>query len=498
MRTRLMYPDRDLAEPPPLPLGAEVLRRDLELDELLRVMAGGNPLIGDACAHVLLAATGGGESAGTRADIVHRQDVMRDVLANQDVVGELRAIADDGLDRERMKVFGLFSRATPEKVLLRSIDVMEMYLEVFTALRKVAAAYAPRFQSAGFRAFFADITTELGDAYLAAVRTRLDELRFDHGVVISARLGPGNHGMNYVLRRPPRGGLRSRVHRDPHWLPIELDDAAEELSVVLGRGMLPAADALAQACEHVTRYLRTVSLETGFHLACARLHGALTAIGEVTCFPEIATGGELGFDCDGLRDPSLAVRTAAPTVGSTVDARGCSLVMITGANRGGKTTFLRSIGLAQMMAQAGMFVVAGRYRTGVRTGVFTHFTPDEDPTMVHGRLDAELARMSRLADAMAPGALLLCNESFSSTNEREGSEIARTVVDAARESGITVCFVTHMFALADGLHRRADPRARFLRAERLDDGGRTYRLVDGRPLTTSFGDDLFRSVFGDG
>jgi hypothetical protein len=62
--------------------------------------------------------------------------------------------------------------------------------------------------------------------------------------------------------------------------------------------------------------------------------------------------------------------------------------------------------------------------------------------MTHGKLDEELSRMSGIADAIAPGALLLCNESFAATNEREGSEIARQVIDAFVESEVTVVFAT--------------------------------------------------------
>jgi DNA mismatch repair ATPase MutS len=45
-------------------------------------------------------------------------------------------------------------------------------------------------------------------------------------------------------------------------------------------------------------------------------------------------------------------------VGNTVDLDGKSLVIVTGANQGGKSTFLRSVGLAQLMMQAGMYVGA--------------------------------------------------------------------------------------------------------------------------------------------
>jgi hypothetical protein len=63
-----------------------------------------------------------------------------------------------------------------------------------------------------------------------------------------------------------------------------------------------------------------------------------------------------------------------------------------------------------------------------------------------------------------------------------------------RDSSI-VC-VTHLFELADGFHRDAGPGMLFLRAERRRDGQRTFRVVEGDPLPTSHGVDLYRQIFG--
>jgi DNA mismatch repair ATPase MutS len=185
-------------------------------------------------------------------------------------------------------------------------------------------------------------------------------------------------------------------------------------------------------------------------------------------------------------------------VGNTVDADGKQLLMITGANQGGKSTFLRSVGVAHLMMQSGMFVGARSFRAGVRTGVFTHYKREEDATMRSGKLDEELRRMSDIADEIGPDALLLCNESFASTNEREGSEIARQVVRAMLDRGIRVVFVTHMYDLAHGFHAQHLGTAMFLRAERHPDGRRTFKLVAGEPLPTSYGEDSYRRIFGAG
>jgi DNA mismatch repair ATPase MutS len=115
--------------------------------------------------------------------------------------------------------------------------------------------------------------------------------------------------------------------------------------------------------------------------------------------------------------------------------------------------------------------------------------------MERGKLDEELRRMSDIADRIQPRALLLCNESFASTNEREGSEIARQVVRALLDRQIRVVFVTHLYDLAHGFHEQDLDAALFLRAERESDGRRTLRLIEAEPLPTSYGVDAYRRIF---
>ncbi|WP_240977948.1 hypothetical protein [Planctomonas sp. JC2975] len=97
--------------------------------------------------------------------------------------------------------------------------------------------------------------------------------------------------------------------------------------------------------------------------------------------------------------------------------------MVTGANRGGKSTFLRSVGLAQLMMQAGMFVPARSLSATIVSGVFTHFKREEDTALASGKFDEELARMRDIVGQIQPRALILFNESFAATNEREGAEV---------------------------------------------------------------------------
>lgn len=104
--------------------------------------------------------------------------------------------------------------------------------------------------------------------------------------------------------------------------------------------------------------------------------------------------------------------------------------------------------------------------------------------------------MSDMVDRVTPNSMILFNESFSATNEREGSEIARQIVSALIEKGIKVFFVTHLYEFAHGFVDRKKEEVLFLRAERQADGGRTFKLIEGEPLQTSYGKDLYNRIFG--
>jgi len=236
--------------------------------------------------------------------------------------------------------------------------------------------------------------------------------------------------------------------------------------------------------------------ELGFYIGCLNLRQRMTAAGAPFCFPVPAGTAQASLRARGLYDPCLALTLGTRAVGNDLDADGKELIMITGANQGGKSTFLRSLGLAQLMMQAGMFVAAGEFTATTCTGLYTHYKREEDATMEKGKLEEELARMSGIADQITAGSLLLCNESFASTNEREGSEIARQVIHALTEAGIRVAFVTHLYDLAKRSHAENAGTALFLRAERRPDGQRTFRLLEGEPLPTSYGQDLYQQVFG--
>jgi DNA mismatch repair ATPase MutS len=116
--------------------------------------------------------------------------------------------------------------------------------------------------------------------------------------------------------------------------------------------------------------------------------------------------------------------------------------------------------------------------------------------MKSGKLDEELNRFSEIVDNITPNAIVLFNESFAATNEREGSEIARQITSALLDKRVKIFFVTHLYDFAHSVYDKNSGTSAFLRAERQPDGGRTFKLLEGEPLQTGYGEDLYNEIFG--
>lgn len=483
--------DFDLAAP--LPSTAPELLADLGLAAICSAMADGDRLVLESSRRALLCGLTDPD------EISYRQRVLEDSSAHAQVVRHLFQTSLDALAQER-RVWGLYS-GSPQSVLSRAISATEVLIAHLEELRRTSDEHGGAFSSEAFTRFFKMLSSELDDDYLGLLGSYVEELRFKNGLLLSGHLGEGTTPGSFVLRRPGPKSPRPRsgpFGRNPYSFEVPgKDDAGlAALEDLRAQGLNLVANALAQAAENVRSFFTQLAGELAFYIGCLNLAEKLRAAQAPWCSPAPLPVGKTALRAEGLYDPSLVLRQQTVVVGNDVHADAKTLVMVTGANQGGKSTFLRSVGLAQLMMQAGMFVPAKSFEANVCPRVFTHFKREEDPSLKHGKLDEELARMNVIADEITPGCMLLCNESFASTNEREGSEIAGEITKALTDSGVKVLFVTHMYELARRFYTQGLPEALFLRAERLADGQRTFRLVEAPPLPTSFGKDSYWQVFG--
>jgi MutS domain V len=499
MKAFLMHRDRDFDYQRELPSNEEALMQDLELETLFNAMALGDEFLFEVAKTVVL-----GGMSNDHDTIRYRQSILKDCLKNPAVVRGIYQIPIESIKNKKRHWYSIFS-TYPGAVLSNATDMMQMFVGLLIKLRGIADESADKFESEGFARFFAMIRKELEDDYLASIQDHLRELKFPDGVLISAELGEGNEGTDYMLRKSiekKRGWTKRILGKKPPVYTFSIhprDEAgARALSELKTRGINFAANALGQSADHIDNFFKMLRVELAFYIGCLNLYEQLNQLGEPISFPQPAALDERRHSFHGLYDVCLALTMKQKIVGNDVNADDKDLVIITGANQGGKSTFLRSIGLTQLMMQCGMFAPAESFCSNLCDGLFTHYKREEDAAMESGKLDEELGRMSLIADNVKKNSLLLFNESFAATNEREGSEIAWQITCALVEEGIKVFFVTHLYEFAHALYEKNMENAIFLRAERLTDGTRTFKVVEGAPLETSYGEDLYRALWSGG
>ena len=153
----------------------------------------------------------------------------------------------------------------------------------------------------------------MDDDYFARVQEHLRELRFRGGVLVSARLGKGNVGIDYILRKPhgpPEDWLTrlfgaSAASYTFHLHPRD-EGGARALSELKQRGINPVANALAQSADHILSFLKILRTELAFYLGCVNLARAARPDGMPTCFPVPLPAGAQPH-LPGLYDVCLAL-----------------------------------------------------------------------------------------------------------------------------------------------------------------------------------------------
>ena len=493
MKVHLMAPDEDFEPNRAEPVFADDIAQDLQLDDVWDAMSGGDRFLRGVARAAVLAPV---RDPGV---IGYRQRALEDCMRNPDAVQQLYRIAVDALELRR-GIFGLPLRNHPRTELSYAVKLLTELADQLDRLRAFRATLDDAFSSPAFRGLSATIARELDDSYMIDLRHILRDLSFPGGMLMSAGVGPGGQVTGQVLRRA-KSENRRWFDRTPLKRPLfsfslpDRDEAgANALAELEDRSVNEVANAASQAAEHVQAFFTSLRAEVGFYLAARNLLTALAEIGAPVSIPDPFTSD--ATNADGLYDPCLALRTKTAPVGNDVHLGRRRLLVITGANRGGKSTLLRALGTAQLMMQAGLPTPADRFAAHPVGRVFTHWAREEDTGLVHGKLDEELERMQRIIEVIGPGDLLLCNESFASTNEAEGSQILLDVTGALVGSRVQVRAVTHMYDFAHTAEEDPDLDACFLRAPRTAGGERTFRLEPGPPLRTSFGLDLYDKAFG--
>ncbi len=471
-------------------------------------------------------------------EIEYRLAIVRDSLRQEDLLRALYRVSAETLtkwDDLGRRPGEKTHQRNPAARLIDGIRTLRLFCGALREIRELLegedpATGKPRqeaFESEGLRDFCARFRASFPEEREAAVRKVLDDVAFftdtadeEDGlknrtlkprIVLECGLEDGlkfsslklaeasTESMRFYRPGTTRKKVQEFVYsRIPDSFSVEKDPRLNEQARQLEFGVVGylAGKVLPGMMEDFKSFFDQLKRQIAFYLGAFQLVSYLRYLDMDTCFPEVTDRSALSFR--ELRECVMGVERRVGVVGNTCALDGKDLLIVTGANQGGKSTFLRSVGIAQVMMQCGLPVAARAFRSGIFPRIFVHFTRREDSSMNSGRLDEELGRMNRIVEQIGEGSLVLLNESFATTTEKEGSAIAYDIVRALTEAGVKILMVTHLLSFARRMYAEAgeDPASgvAFLSAERKPDGTRTYRMIDHAPEMTSFGLDLYEEI----
>lgn len=197
-------------------------------------------------------------------------------------------------------------------------------------------------------------------------------------------------------------------------------------------------------------------------------------------------------------DITLLVKQKNGIVPNEVDFTAESgFYILTGANGGGKTTYIRTVGVCQILFLAGGYLPAESGKIYTFNNIFTHFPVDEKFENM-GRLKEETKRLDDISNTCDENSIILLNETFSSTNEELSLKISMEYIEKLCKKGVFGVFVTHQHQIAEfaeelNQNQEVKTKTNSLSTEidKDKDNIRTYKIVKKREMK-SYAFDIFK------
>lgn len=465
---------------------------DFKCEVLLNAMANQDKFIYDCVQHVME------HRLETKEEIHYRQEVIKDCINQQDVIFQIYQVTEAAIQEIILNHRYILINDYPSIVLNNCIQKLRDYVKKYTEIKKSLLERKEKFHSKGFRTLIEKIEQVITPEFVKKVEEMMNRLEKNDRLTLEASLGVGYRAIDYRFCEKKKSfSKKSKGNPTSYKVSINNSDTRSVgyLLDLKQRGMEDTADIIACVVDEMNEFFLELHKELAFCCGCINLYQNLTKIGCKVVFPTVYETKEHQFCFRELYDVGLALSQQKQVVGNSLNLNPYDMIVITGANQGGKSTFLRSVGLAEIMFQCGMFVGAEQYESSICSGIYTHFRKDEDIKMNSGKLDDELRRFSEIIDQIKPGSILMCNESFSSTNEKEGSEIAVPILDAIVENQIKVLLVTHFYSIPKHYERLNREDVIILQAERKEDASRSFKMVEKGLDENSYGLDLYHQLF---
>lgn len=237
---------------------------------------------------------------------------------------------------------------------------------------------------------------------------------------------------------------------DPMMVPL-----FEDLAKVLEKIFIPIAKQLRQYTEVQSRLFINLRQGLIFYLGALRFIQHFQRLSLPMCRPRIAQREDRVCEVKesynvnlGWHHPQKATGENAITKNDINIGPGGQILILTGPNQGGKTTYMQGAGVVQILAQVGCYVPGMQAWISPVDNIFTHFPIEEKPEANAGRFGEEAMRLGMIFEQVTCDSLVLLNESLSSTSFGESLYLSMDIVRILRRVGARAIYSTHLHELA--------------------------------------------------
>jgi DNA mismatch repair protein MutS len=337
------------------------------------------------------------------------------------------------------------------RALAEELAVRDVTSRGFRRFRHYLAEYAgsERFTS------LATETQALKDA-LAGIRYAVRS----HGprVTVSRYEGEPDYSaeVEETFAKFKQGAVQSYLVKLPEF--AEMDHIEAQIVSLVAKlypdvfGML--ADYCTRRRDYLDQTIGRFDREVQLYLAYLELIGRFRAAGLPFCYPHVSAQSK-EIATEDTFDIALANKLVPDGAVVTNDfhLEGPERVLVvSGANNGGKTTFARTFGQLHYLASLGLLVPGRSARLFLPDRVYTHFEKEEDIETLRGKFEDELVRVHQILGQATADSVIVMNESFSSTTLNDalfvGTEVMRRILDLGC-LGVYVTFVDEIASLSE-------------------------------------------------
>jgi DNA mismatch repair protein MutS len=397
------------------------------------------------------------------AAVQYRHEILRD-LEKSTMFEAIEAFAQKmrGMRQQLGQVEKLYYHYQKERFFL---DAVELYCDAVSSLAEELKPL--EIESRGFQAFreyLTDYAASDGFTSLAqetqALNDALAGVRYcvhirGNWVTVSRYNGEADYSaqVEQAFAKFKQGAVKDYRVKLPDWLAMNHVEA--QVLDLVARLYPDVFGTLDDYCAHHRDYLDPTigafDREVQFYLAYLEYIQRFKAAGLAFCYPQVSAqskevAAEEAFDL-ALANKLVGERSAVVCndFHLTDPER---ILVVTGPNQGGKTTFARMFGQLHYLASLGLLVPGRKARLFLPDRLFTHFEREEDLATLRGKLEDELVRIHDILQRATPSSVLIMNESFTSTTLQDALLLGTAVMQQIMALNLLCVCVTFVDELA--------------------------------------------------